>query len=454
RRTRWLLIGSLSTVVTLALAAWIGLALVLPRAVRNQVRRVFADLGLGNASFELRSSTLWHTHIAQLTAGPDGQLSIGSMMITHRPLDAIYGQIDSILIRNARLQVSTTMPGDASPVRSSPLNPRDEPLPIRSIELRDCLLVVPSAQQMVQMPLEGTLLRTPSGPSQLNVRARLDAARLSAAGTLDTACGDARVSLVAEELDLAYLGSLLEIAVSGKVNAQGEFHRQGAATRLVGQLAASRVDLFGQSFAGVSLRGGLTAPGSLHIEHLAFDWAGGHLAAEPFDLQLPSADVALAVSIVHVDLQKILDLVSQGRARGSGSLSGRLAVAIDWPRLHLGDGLIQSDGPGTLRLRESVTQFGQLLDQSDPRFTRDAQMRQARQQILEALTDFAYDQIRAQLARGADGWLLVSITIRGRGRTGARQPLDITLNYRGLEQALNSYLAAHSRVLSIGGGEK
>ncbi|WP_428939819.1 intermembrane phospholipid transport protein YdbH family protein [Fontivita pretiosa] len=453
RRTRWLLIGSLSTVAAFAAAAWIGLGVVLPRVVRSQVRQVLSDLGLRDANFELHRSTLWHTQVAQLTAGPDAQLSIGSMMITHSPLEAIDRQIDSILIRNARLRVPTTMPADASH-GSSASSARNEPLPIRSIELRDCLLVIPYAQQTIEMPLEGTLLRTPSGPSQLNVRARLDAARLNAAGTIETASGDARISVSVEELDLSHFGPLLETEITGKVNVQGEVHREGAATRAGGQFAASRVDLFGQTFTDVSLRGGFTAPAAVRIESLALDWAGGHLSAEPFDLQWPSTDVALAVSIAHVDLQKILDVISQGRARGSGSLSGRLAVAIDWPRLRFGDGVIQSDGPGTLRLGDSVTQFGQLLDQSDPRFARDAQMRQAKQQILEALTDFAYDQIRAQLSREADGLLLVSITIRGRGRTGARQPLDITLNYRGLEEGLNSYLAAHSRVLSIGGGGK
>ncbi len=117
--------------------------------------------------------------------------------------------------------------------------------------------------------------------------------------------------------------------------------------------------------------------------------------------------------------------------------------------VRIGDGLIESEGPGTIQLGESATAFATLLDSTDPRFSADDQMRQLKQKILDALKDFELDHLRAKFKR-ENGELIVAVTIQGRGRTGSQQPLDITLNFNGFEQGLNAYLAARSRVLGMG----
>jgi len=71
------------------------------------------------------------------------------------------------------------------------------------------------------------------------------------------------------------------------------------------------------------------------------------------------------------------------------------------------------------------------------------------QQIIAAMTDFEYDQLSAEPTR-AEAELVVKVHIQGRGRTGAKQPLDITLNFRGLEEGLSAYLQLTSRVFRIG----
>jgi hypothetical protein len=157
------------------------------------------------------------------------------------------------------------------------------------------------------------------------------------------------------------------------------------------------------------------------------------------------------ISAEHVDLAQALNVITQGKATGTGRLTGQVPVSFDGSRFAFGNGLVKSEGPGTMRLGESTAALSEVLDQTDPRFTRDAQMRQVKQQILQALTDFQYSAVQGELThQGSEKDLVVAVTIQGTGRTGAKQPLDITLNFRGFEHGLNSYLNARSRVLKGG----
>jgi hypothetical protein len=65
------------------------------------------------------------------------------------------------------------------------------------------------------------------------------------------------------------------------------------------------------------------------------------------------------------------------------------------------------------------------------------------------MQDFQYDSLSAVFIPGEKG-LVVSVNLQGRGRAGARQSLDVTLNFYGFERGLNAYLEGRSRVLGLG----
>jgi hypothetical protein len=80
-------------------------------------------------------------------------------------------------------------------------------------------------------------------------------------------------------------------------------------------------------------------------------------------------------------------------------------------------------------------------------------MQQVKQQILDAMADFEFEQLSAVPTR-AEGQLVVQVHIQGRGRTGAKQPITLDLNFRGLEETLEAYLEVSSRVFRIGRNRK
>ncbi len=489
RRTRWIL-GLLISVATLALLGWLALSVVLPAIVRRQVTDVLRAAGFPDATFQLHAS-LWRTNLETISAGKEQQLQIGAVTVRYSPLEALAGRVDSVQIRDGKL----TIPANDLASGDGSQSAKAKPLPVRSIELQSCTLTLRQGARTLELPLDGALLQTPSGPSQLNLRSAIQDRPITATGTIEPATGRADLSVETSGAELSalirFLPEQLRSAIAdagGKFSLRAEYHRDAASSHttariglrdvsVVGQgdykgeirglmgrftidslaplimppgqrLSVQSIKLAGQEFADASIEFQVPAPDQVLISSAQVTWASGRFTAGPFIVHPPSVAADLVVSAQHVDLANVLALVSNGRATGTGQLSGQVPVKLDWPHVTLGEGSVQADGPGTLRLGEAASAFGQMLDQSDPRFAHDPQMQPVKQQILDAMGDFAYDKLRADFTR-PEGNLLVVIQIQGCGRGGARQPLDITINYRGLEHGLNSYLVARSRVLNL-----
>src|SRR5262249_39744605 len=151
--------------------------------------------------------------------------------------------------------------------------------------------------------------------------------------------------------------------------------------------------LAGQEFSDVAVNFRSTSHEHFEVSSAQLWWCGGLLRAAPFAVVAPYNTVDLDIAVEHIDLNQLLAVVTRGRATGTGSLSGRIPLNLSGSRVTLWQGRLESDGTGTLRLGESVSSLGQILDQSDPRFTKDPQMVQVKQQILEAMTDFEYDHL-------------------------------------------------------------
>lgn len=478
RRRRWI-IGLLCSAIGLLLIGWLLLIFALPFIIEKQIASLFRKAGFENAKFELQSASLWKTNLATISAGKDEWLKIGNVAIEYSPVEVFNGDISSVRIRDAKLIVSLDdlMSGNSDSNSGSSFNAR---IPIASIEMQSCVLVLKRGDMLMELPLDGTLLRTPSGTSQLNVRATHDGASIAIAGTIDpTSNGKADVTADASGMHLAAIVSLLPddlrknfSSAAGTIDLKAEHHRGGATTQPItslnleinegkivgkGDYEGELTGLFSKvkisntlplqippgqwlTFATLKISGQELSHGrvvfeasssdNLRIADAQVSWAGGRFKADPFDVAMSTGNISTIISADHVDLAQALTVITQGKAEGTGRISGKVPLAYDGVRFKFGDGDFLSEGPGTMRLADSAAPYAKSLNQ----------------QALQALQDFQYDTITSGFKHeGAEQ--VISVKLKGRGRTGTKQPFDITLNFRGIEQSINAYLEARPGVL-------
>jgi hypothetical protein len=469
---------------------------VLPAVIQRQVAGIFRKAGFTDAKFDLQKATLWHTTLGNVAAGQDQWLKIGNVAIEYSPLDVLRGDISTVRIRNGRLVVSLDNLISAEGASGSSLD--NAKIPVESIELDACTLVLHRGESDMELPLDGTLLRAPNGNSQLNVRATLGQARIRVAGLIEPdGAGKTDVNADAIGVQLSSLIGLLPpnlstniASASGTIDLRAEHHRAPATLPSTsfdfelngggfagkgsydGQVQAVyskvRVDslrpllippgqwltLGSLKIAGQELSGGrlvfdATDSDHLHIADAQVSWAGGRFKAAPFTVSISQGRIASDISAEHLDLAQVVALLTQGRGSGTGRISGTVPVSFDGSRITFGSGKLTSEGPGNLRLGSMSGQLETVLDRTNPRFTTEAAMQQLKQQIIAALTDFDYDSLAANFAPDGQN-LVISVQIAGHGREGAKQPFDITLNFRGVEDALNTYLQTRKSVFRFG----
>jgi hypothetical protein len=223
------------------------------------------------------------------------------------------------------------------------------------------------------------------------------------------------------------------------------------------ELTASRLVVSGEELKDVALAFHLASPSEVHVENLSFAWAGGRVRAEPFTIDPSDPQVAVNVFVEHVGLREAVALVTRKHATGEGTVSGSVAVQVYKAKLQtgeetyqvsLGDGVLRADEPGNLRMGDAADDFGEMMEQSDPRFRDDPLFREIKQDVLEAVKDFNFHVLEVRFRRDDSGEQRTEIRLHGRGRTGNRLPANLNLNVTGAEDVVNGYLAAQSRVLS------
>ena len=204
RGKRWL-IRLLIAACVFAVLVWVGLKLVLPAIIQRQVSAALLAAGLEDVKFDLTSTSLWQTTVSKITAGKEEWLSVGNVAIEYSPAEAIGGEIRSIRVHNAKLIVSLENLSKVSSDSSSSFT--GKPIPVSSIELESCTLVLKRGESQVEFPLNGTLLRTPSGSSQLNIRAMVEQSPITASGLIDPANGKGELERMAKPRRRRKIGS-------------------------------------------------------------------------------------------------------------------------------------------------------------------------------------------------------------------------------------------------------
>jgi hypothetical protein len=458
RRRRWL-IALGCAMLLIAAAVWVALSVAVPAIIRREIAASLRAAGFENVQFELVRATPWRTLVRTVSTGENGRLSIGEAAIRYSPLDAINGHIESIVIRDGRLviplaldQASPTTATTASPSAST--RPSGAPLPVQSIRAESCTLVLQQGDAQVELNFDASLVQSANAASALEAAASIGEGSIQIRGEMNFPSQHFQVDAAATELPLGQVVKLIPadqrgaIAdLSGAANVKCAFTFAGGDMSVDAVVNAPQIKIAGQDMSDVHLAVA-NRPDGTRLSDVRFTWAGGKFSAEPITLAPGSDDVALVLSAEKVDLNQALQIVLQGRVSGTGTLSGRLPVSIKLDQVSFGQGSVHSDGPGTLKLSGALGSIAEVLDQSDPAFKTDRDKQAVKQQVLEAMQDFRYDSLSAVFIPGEKG-LVVSVNLQGQGRVGAKQSLDITLNFYGFERGLNTYLAGRSRVLEL-----
>ena len=504
RRRKWL-IGVALAATALGVGAWVAYLRLLPWIVRREVNNAFASVGLSNVKFDVEQASLFGTRIEGTGADDDDAIGIGDVSVRYSPWDAINGELRSITVSNARLEIDLDEPlalGADGKKKGSGATDASFDLPFERLELNRCALVLKRGGRELRLPVDGSIVRRAGAKdaADLTITSAIATSNLHVSGAIDGAAGRAHFTASSSDVNLERLAALLprevarDLDAGGKVTFALDYHfdagkssatlqlhladafvdaqRLGvSATGINGAVTfddlhaprtppgqavtLSRVTVAGQQLTDAAVSFHLAGPHELRLGRLRVGWGGGTVQADPFTLDPTEPVLATRVVLERVGLRDIAALVTQGRATGEGTVSGSIPFSIDLRdpsrfQFEIGEGVVRADAPGALQLGEASNDFGDLMAKGDPSFESDPIKRELRESVVEAVRDFEYDLLQVGFRPTPDGDVAAQMRIHGRGRGGGRLPLNLGLNVEGLERGLEAYLAAKSRVLSPG----
>ncbi len=185
-----------------------------------------------------------------------------------------------------------------------------------------------------------------------------------------------------------------------------------------------------------------------HLEGMKFDWADGSLYVQSFRLDLDEPSIPLNISADRLGLSKVLSAFIEGTVAGQGVLYGRLPVRVHWPQkrvaglmrtqwsnpqVELDEGFLYATPDGVrLQFGEPETLIGSALDAGKiaPKDRRD---------LIVAMEDVSATVLKLDLLRldGPFEPVVARVHIAGKGHKNDREIGGFTINFRGLEEALN-----------------
>ena len=157
----------------------------------------------------------------------------------------------------------------------------------------------------------------------------------------------------------------------------------------------------------------------------------------------PGAPIKATLHASNIDLKSLLDAFAQGKASGEGRISGELPVVINGSNVEFGDGHATSSGGGGMVQVKDRSTLAAVAAGAGASAGNLTQKEQLERNIVEALSDFQYDQLTTRLDSRPGGQLDAHIRMSGHGRTGAKQALDYELNVNRLDLAIKSYFGVN-----------
>lgn len=185
--------------------------------------------------------------------------------------------------------------------------------------------------------------------------------------------------------------------------------------------------------AGVPLSDGLikfTAgpeKNRLHISTLRWNFAGGVLLADPFDIDLANPEMEIMLQAQTLDLKQLFELAALDGLQATGLVKGSLPLALKEGRLSVHNGWLVAQDQGTIRYTpENPPAF--LSQPGNP----------GMDTLKGALQNFHFNELSLKIDGAAGGQQ--KVTLQAKGNNPDFQggfPVNINLN---LEGALDSIL--------------
>lgn len=196
----------------------------------------------------------------------------------------------------------------------------------------------------------------------------------------------ARVSSLRADL---HVTSLIPLATSGR------------------QTLAAIVQPGGLPAAPLSLQFELKAKPSVHVEALAYDFAGGRITASPFTIDPAHPDFTTKLHFAGVELEQAFRLLNVEGMTGAGRIEGDVALQLRGGKIIIDDSRLAASSPGELDINNSW-----LLERvggADPR-VRDA---------LQTLGDFHYEVLTIDFDRSEAGAGSLLLRLQGQNPTAS-----------------------------------
>jgi hypothetical protein len=441
--------------LALLLAAILAEALLLPAVARRAVRRALHKID-PQAAFELSHVSLSRLELANVAVGNPAWLTAERIEVTYRPLAAAFGRLRTVVVHGATWtprQLGVPLPDAGAGVPD---------LPLERLELRDSAVLIESAGTPMRLPVEGSLERQAGDRYHVAISAGLrDGNPVSfewraLRGSIGALHLDGVVPLRGSEKPMVSLeikGGELSLPAQGLKAAGIDVTAAFDGVWPVSTPGGQRLTIGSGSLGKLPLRQAelefrLDGSGALLVERARWTIDSSTFSTDAFRVDPRDPIVATIVTAENLDLAYWLPLLTDGRATGEGRLQGR--VPITWRPgtarpIALGEGSLAAVPGGGWITVDDAGQLAALLESSDPRLKSDENMQLVKERLVEALTDFHYDDLRLELVPETDGLMLRAVT-SGQGRRGdpPQEIGGLTINIHDIDTVLSELLLLKS----------
>ena len=295
---------------------------VLPLIARHLILRRLADIGLSEATLEVRSCSLRSAELTDVASGNEHCASIGALTAEYSLNSLFGGRVNKVMvtggelllrIRDGRIELGELANIAFKGGRQSAEAPFD------SIELRACTLSIDWPQKRICIPCEGSIRNNGAGWIVHDLRLNFQGTPLQLKATLYTRGESLVFSLYKQDIDLQALMTALPVKgfsvpsrLAGTIGLklQGEILTSGTGASLKAFVSDT---WFKTAVAGAGLDvEGINGELKVELENLSqLKSIAGKLSAETVQF------AGVPVSNVHLDLEKVSDkLVLSGEAQG------------------------------------------------------------------------------------------------------------------------------------------
>ncbi|NNE84003.1 MAG: hypothetical protein HKN28_08545 [Alphaproteobacteria bacterium] len=129
----------------------------------------------------------------------------------------------------------------------------------------------------------------------------------------------------------------------------------------------------------------------LVVERLEAQLTEGRMTTDRFTLTPPSIDTDVTLRLEGADLARAFKVIGVAGIGGTGKISGEIPVKVRGNQVAISGGRLANDGPGEVFY--DIAALPQTLIDRDDTVTL----------VLEALSNFAYDELQADLDKALDG---------------------------------------------------